>query len=311
MRFRTYPKIGPAAASIGGPWIATEKIHGANFVIGLDLAADVVTFGKRKAWLEPDEPFFGWQLIARDLALGVRAIGAAIRTAGTGQLVCFGELFGGGYPHPDVPAIPGLTPVQTGIWYAPDLRWSCFDILVAGDDDDDGEILAFTDTLAVCAEAEIVTPPVIARGRFSDADRWPVEALTDVPLLFDLPPIANNRREGFVAKPDRRLPYDERPILKRKLPEFDDAQFDGAEAWDPGHLSIDELAAWATRLVNPARVASARSKVGTERTAIVDEIVLDVMIDLETVFAASWRALRGEDEAAIVSVVRGAALSIS
>src|SRR5204862_5759400 len=122
-----------------------------------------------------------------------------------------------------------------------------------------------------------------------DMERVPVSAPTGVPALLGLPAIAGNLREGFVAKPDRRAPAGARPILKRKLPDFDDARFDEASAWDPGHLDEAALIAWARRLVNPARLASARSKVGEDPRAIADEIVLDVAIDLETVFAASWR----------------------
>ena len=119
MRFRTYPKIGGHAESTGGTWVATEKIHGANFVVGV--AGDEIEFGKRKSWLAPEDAFFGWQLLARELADPVRALA---RAAGAAQVICFGELFGGAYPHPDVDAIPGLSAVQTGIWYSPELRWT-------------------------------------------------------------------------------------------------------------------------------------------------------------------------------------------
>lgn len=304
MRFRTYPKIGSGAESMGGFWVATEKIHGANFVIGV--AGDDVTFGKRKAWLAEDDAFFGWQLLAKELADRVRVIA---REVGAAQVVCFGELFGGGYPHPDVAAIPGMTPVQTGIWYAPDLRWAMFDVLVATTDAEDGELLAFSEVEALAAIAALTTPPVIARGKYGDIERWPIVGPTELPARFGLPPIADNLREGFVAKPDRRCAYDARPIVKKKLADFDDARFDAGEAWDPGHLDAEALIAWARRLVNPARVASARSKVGEDAAAIVDEIVLDVGIDLETVFAQSWRAL-GDREALVLAAIRAAAHAV-
>ncbi|HEU0033375.1 MAG TPA: RNA ligase family protein [Kofleriaceae bacterium] len=304
MRFRTYPKIGGNAESAGGAWVATEKLHGANFVVGV--AGDEVWFGKRKVWLVADDAFFGWQLIAPEL--GERARHVA-RAAGAAQVVCYGELFGGGYPHPDVPAIAGLSPVQTGVWYAPDLQWAMFDVLVAADDGDDGELLAFREVEGLAAEAGVATAPVIARGRRDELERIAVAAPTEIPVVRGLPAIANNLREGYVLKPDRRFAAGARPIVKRKLPDFDDARFDEAASWNPGYLGVDELVAWAARLVNPARVASARSKVGTARAAIVDEIVLDVAVDLETVFAASWRALAPADEARVLAAVRDAAQS--
>jgi len=303
VRFRTYPKIGGSAEAVGGMWVASEKIHGANFVVGI--AAGVVQFGKRKAWIEPDEPFFGWQLVAPELAERCTAIA---RATGAAQVVCYGELFGGGYPHPDVPAVPGLSPIQTGVWYAPDVRWAGFDVLVARDDDDDGELLAFSAVEELFAAAGAHTAPVLGRGKRDDLDRIAVSAPTTVPAWFGLPAIAENLREGFVLKPDRAFPAGARPILKRKLADFDDARFDAGETWSPGHLTPDELAAWAVRLVNPARVASARSKVGTDPSAIVDEIVLDVAVDLETVFAAAWRGLGTAGEARVLDEVRAVAM---
>ena len=69
------------------------------------------------------------------------------------------------------------------------------------------------------------------------------------------------------------------------------SRFDESTPWQPGAVGYDVLAAWAARLVNPARLASARSKVGTAPAAIRDEVVLDVAIDLEHAFGDGWRAL--------------------
>ena len=59
--------------------------------------------------------------------------------------------------------------------------------------------------------------------------------------------------------------------------------------------------------MNPARLASARSKVGTDAAAIVDEVVLDVAVDLSTVFADAWRDLGPDGEAAVLAAVRAQA----
>lgn len=56
-------------------------------------------------------------------------------------------------------------------------------------------------------------------------------------------------------------------------------------------IEASELTRLATRLVNPARIASARSKVGTEADAIVNEVVLDVLIDIEAAFPRAFAAL--------------------
>lgn len=302
MRFRSYPKVGSKAANAAGPWVATEKLHGANFVVGVE--GDRVRFGKRKAWLAADEPFFGWQLVASDLADRARHLA---REANEPTLVLYGELLGGGYPHPAVAPTPGLSPVQTGIWYSPDLRWVMFDALVLAGDESDAEWLSFRDLERLAARVGLLVAPVIARGRRDELERLPASGVPALPPLLGLPHIAENVREGYVLKPDRRMRASLRPVVKRKIAELDDARFDEADAFTPGHLTLDELAAWAGRLINDARMASARSKVGTDRGAIIEEIVLDVAYDLATVFADSWRSLREPEETRMLEVLRALA----
>jgi Rnl2 family RNA ligase len=266
--------------------VALEKLHGGQLVVGCD--GDAVHVGKRKAWLSADEPFFGWQLIAAAIAAGARAIA---REAGAGQTVIFGELIGGGYPHPEVAPVPGLQPVQTGIWYTPALAWVAFDALVAAGDDDEGELLSHRELEELAEAAGVRTAPRLLRGTRAELERVEVRFPTHVPAWFALPPLADNLAEGVVLKPDARCAPAERPVIKRKLPEFDDERFREAESWDPGRLGEPELLAWIDRLVAPARLASARSKVGADPAAIVDEVALDVAIDLGLAFRDAWAQL--------------------
>lgn len=113
-----YPKIGagsPEHTSKAGVWVALEKIHGAQVVIGV--TEDEIRFGKRKAWLQATDPFFGWQLLRSELEVAARALHRAMGLRAA-TLSIYGELFGGAYPHSEVAAVPGMAPVQTGIW-----RW--------------------------------------------------------------------------------------------------------------------------------------------------------------------------------------------
>jgi Rnl2 family RNA ligase len=306
MRFRPFPKIPTHRAAppraMGGPWVALEKLHGAQLVVASD--GEAVHVGKRKAWLGGDEPFFGWQVLATPLGESVRALA---RASGAAQTLVYGELIGGGYPHPDVAAVPGLTPVQTGIWYTPALAWVPFDVLVATSDDDDGELLANRDVEALATGAGLRTPPRLGRGTRAELERVPVRFATHVPGWFGLPAIADNLAEGIVLKPDVRIAGAERPVIKRKLPEFDDDRFGEAEAWHPGHLGVADFLAWVERLVQPARVASARSKVGTDPDAIVDEVGLDVAIDLGLAFRDAWERLPAADQEQVVARARALA----
>lgn len=294
MEHRPYPRIEtaiPARATVAN-WVATEKVHGANLVVATDGRG--VRVGKRKAWLRDDEPFFGWQLLRASLGEAALAAWRALGEGGTLRL--HGELYGGAYPHPNVAEVPGNMPVQTGVWYAPDIRFSLFDIQVEGDGG--AEFLAHRTVEALAAAHGIEPVPVLGRGSRGALEQLPVRFATRVPALHGLPPIADNVAEGYVLKPDARMPVATRPAVKRKIPEFDDARFDDGAAWDPGaRLSFDSLRTRAASLMNPMRVATARSKVGPDDVrAQSEEAALDAMVDLEAAFPTAVAAL---DEGAL------------
>lgn len=309
MEHRPYPKIAsvadPSLHSPGGIWVAMEKLHGAQLVVGCDGAQ--VRIGKRKAWLEDDEPFFGWQLLRSRLqesALGVH------RDLGAPRVIrLFGELFGGAYPHPDVAELPGLSAVQTGIWYAPNLHFALFDVVVEVDEGA-GEFLSHREVETLAHAHGLLTVPLVGRGPRATLSTLPVRAPTRMPALLGLPPIADNIAEGLVLKPDARLSVEKRFVLKKKIAEFDDARFDEALPFQANAmLTVEEFAAHAKHLVNDARIASARSKVGTDAEAVRAEVVLDVLIDLDATFPLAYAALDAEKEDALRSRVDALALS--
>ena len=126
--------------------------------------------------------------------------------------------------------------------------------------------------------------------------------------MLELPEIVSNHAEGYVLKPDAVASARERAVVKRKIEEFDEKQFDESAAWDPTQrLTCDALAAWAKTMVNPARVASARSKVGDDAAAVRDEVALDVMVDLGEAFPSAMGALADDEEERLRAAIDGAA----
>lgn len=294
MDHRPYPKVPLRSDAVaGGPWVATEKLHGAHLVVACDGAE--VLFGKRKAWLAPDEPFFGWQLLRRELEVAVRE--AWRRVGAATPLRVHGELIGGAYPHPDVAPVPGLGAVQTGCWYCPELRFVAFDAL------SDDDFLSFTELERLGFEL----PPVLRRGARGDLALLPVEFPSRYATRRGLPWLDGNFAEGMVLKPDARWCATARPSLKRKHPRFDDAKFDESAAWE-SRTSLDhhDWTALVGRLVNDARLASARSKVGEGN--LIDEVVLDVLLDLEAFQPTAFACADAEH---LADLVRSAALAKS
>ncbi|MEU0558387.1 RNA ligase family protein [Dactylosporangium sp. NPDC006015] len=321
MRHVAYPKIPTArqlgsGRSAGGPWIATEKVHGAQLVIVSD--GHVTKVGKRKAWLDGDEPFFGWQLLRPAFEQAARSALAE----GAATVRVYGELYGGHYPHPDVPPAPGAAAVQTGVWYSPDVRFAVFDVLDHERPDDAGVYRTYAGAARVAAEAGLDVVPLLGRGTRASVDAVPTRFQSRLPLVHHLPPLEGNLAEGVVLRPDAALGPQERTVVKVKIAEFDEQRFGESLPWDP-HARIPgaDLARVAAGLVNAPRVASARSKVGAgpaPRAAgresevgagpLVDEIVLDVLVDLSEAYPAAVAALDADGQAAIEDTVREAAI---
>jgi len=296
--FLPFPKM-PCVGESGGPvWVALEKIHGAQLV--LDVDAEGVRFGKRKGWLQEDEPFFGWQLLRGALRESARS---AFAKVGAARLVLYGELFGGGYPHPEVPD-RGLVPVQTGVWYAPDLRWALFEARAVDGEKD--EFLSWTQASSL----GLLMPPLLLRGRKVEVDALSERFPSRVAAALGLPSLGEgNLAEGLVLKPDLRMPAAAYTSSKRKIAEMREAKFDESQPWDPKRAAdLATLQGWAERLTNAPRLASAASKVGRhDPAALADEVVLDVLTDLEEAFPGAMSALPTDGWTAIEQAVRAAA----
>lgn len=291
--FPKIPRTLSDTPGAGSRWVATEKIHGAQLVVASDGTA--VRFGKRKAWLGEQEAFFGWQLLRAPLEQA--AMKLYLQLGEPGPVYLYGELFGGHYPHPDVPALPGMQAVQTGIWYAPTLGYAVFDIAVVRG----GKLwfLAHSQVLELTAKAGFVSAPLLGRGNRGTLSKLPVRYPSTIPGLLGLPALADNIAEGFVLKPDVAMPAAKRPVVKHKIREFDEVRFGQSLPFDGGvHLSVAELTRWASEMINPARIASARSKVGELAAAVAEEVLLDVWIDLEAIFPRRMAGLSEADEQA-------------
>lgn len=116
-----------------GKWCLTEKIHGTNFSIRINLNDMSVFFCNRTAVV--GDNFYNHLHVVNEnikpdydrLVKNLKEIyGDSLDEYH--QVAVFGELFGGFYPHPEVQACPRAKKVQKGIWYTPDNEFMAFDI---------------------------------------------------------------------------------------------------------------------------------------------------------------------------------------
>lgn len=295
---RPYPKIsarGRLSASGNREWVAVEKVHGAHFAVVCEGGA--VRPAKRRELLGEDalDGFFGVSRVWPELAVAAARFASAVREAaggGAGAVVTvYGELAGGCYPHPDVPAVAGVEPVQTGVWYAPGLEWLLFDATV---DTAEGRFWISDRALRdAAATAGLACAPAIGRGALTVLQELPAAFPTLVPALLGLPELADNLAEGYVLKPAGTWRetgpegVGARPVVKVKQQAFaEDERYDGARPYLPPPQGAAGVPAWllvqAAALLTPARAAAAVSKLGPRapEDVVAAELTRDVAEEL-------------------------------
>ncbi|MFI1284181.1 RNA ligase family protein [Streptomyces sp. NPDC020858] len=314
-----YPKI-PANRRLGEvrgrDWVAHEKIHGANFAVVCD--ATGAHPAKRRELLGDDglDDFFGVGRIWPALAVAATRCAHTLRehcgAAPSAVVTVYGELAGGRYPHPDVPPTPGAEPVQTGVWYAPDLLWLPFDATVA---DDDGLRWVSDRTLRAAADAAgLLCVPLLAEGPVSRLQELPVVFPTRLPGLLGLPALPDNLAEGLVVKPAGEHREPGRPMAKFKQPAFaEDERFDGSRPYQAPAEGAAGVPGWllahGTGLLTPARAASAVSKLGP-RTPPGD-LAAEIARDAAEEVAEALGGLDGDTHRALERSLHAGALSLA
>ncbi|MEU9378300.1 RNA ligase family protein [Streptomyces sp. NPDC048255] len=314
-----YPKI-PANSRLGEArgrdWVAHEKIHGANFAVVCDAAG--AHPAKRRELLGEGglDEFFGvgriWPALAVAATRCARSLRERCGAPASAVVTVYGELAGGRYPHPDVPPAPGVEPVQTGVWYAPELLWLPFDATVA---DEDGLCWVADRTLrAAAGAAGLRCAPLLAEGPVARLQELPVVFPTRLPALLGLPALADNLAEGLVVKPAGEFRGSARPMAKFKQPAFaEDLRFDGSRPYQPPAEGAAGVPGWllahGTALLTPARAASAVSKLGPRTAA--EELAAEIARDAAEEAAETLGGLDGAARRALQDSLHAGALVLA
>mmetsp|Transcript_124932 Transcript_124932/g.233626 ORF Transcript_124932/g.233626 Transcript_124932/m.233626 type:complete len:390 (-) Transcript_124932:114-1283(-) len=212
--------IRMAANARHGPnceWIASEKVHGANFCFETD--GQTVEYASRTGKLGGDAPFFNardtmpkyhpFVLQAFHIARG--------HSSALQSLLIYGEYFGGYYPGHK--AKPGLKKIQGGVAYSPDHHFYAFDVCLDGQ-----EYMNFDDArnLLLAAGFPLVAAP-LWRGNLDELLAIDVETFeTTLPWQLGFPPLDRFRiAEGIVIRPAQDVCFgSHRAILKKKAQAF-------------------------------------------------------------------------------------------
>ena len=128
-------------------------------------------------------------------------------------MIIFGELFGGGYPHGDIPKDDNAKLVQRGIYYCPANDFFAFDILL-----DNEKYLDVETASALFEKFGFVHARTLFKGTLSECLAYSNAFKTTIPKDFNLPELDGNICEGVVVRPVQNvfLRTGSRVLIKNK-----------------------------------------------------------------------------------------------
>lgn len=195
-----------------GEFVLQEKAHGANLSFWFDGAA--MKSAKRTGFIEADDNFYNFNHVAENNRDRVIRLYDLLKAEGREfeVLTVFGELIGGSYPHPDVPADKTAVKIQKGIFYTPHNEFYAIDVAL------NGQLLDIDTFTRVMEAVGFLYARTIFRGTFQQCLEHPNDFQSRIADWLGLPEIANNNCEGVVIKPVHPLFLTDRDrlILKNK-----------------------------------------------------------------------------------------------
>ena len=318
--------LTPAAARAlqGAEWVVTEKLHGANFCIICD--GEHIECAKRKALISPEEHFFGHRGVVAPMRGEVFALWRVLASEfeTLQQVLAYGELVGGAYPHPDVAPVADVKPVQTGVYYAPQILFVGFDLAIVTSDSPTPTYLDFDSAVAFAEQAGILWSEPLARGTLGDALEFDLAFDSRLPVRLGLPALKENQAEGVVIRPSKEIAIETeqkgwiRPLLKRKIATFaEDERYHQATNWSAARdkpsssWGMDRIEWEAFSRLTPPRLQAAISKIGRPESPddalaeeVLDEVARDIFEELEGAFGEAMLAVDAEGFALLRGILR-------
>ncbi len=169
---------------------------------------------KRTDLIADDEEFYNVKYVQEKYTDKILLLFQAIQEEYHAKTITiFGELFGGGYPHPDVPKVEPSKLVQRGIYYSPSNDFFAFDILI-----DNEEYLDIHSANNLFEKLGFVYAKTLCIGSLTNCLNFSNEFKTTLPTDFGLPELEGNICEGVVIRPIQPLYFrnGSRVLIKNK-----------------------------------------------------------------------------------------------
>lgn len=259
-------------------FVVQEKIHGANFSLWMDEVK--IVCGKRSGFLDDKVSFNGSQGVVKKYYGNLRNLFTFLQTdRNAKEVAVFCEIYGGGYPHPEVARDKHATRVQGEVQYCPDNRIIGFDISV------DGILQDVDETNYLLDKFNLPKAETLFRGSLEECLKYPNEFTTTIPKLLGLPEIDGNTCEGVVIRPieNTYLWSGERLILKNKNAKFSEKDKEPKRLKDtPKDLTEEAKSVLEIALtyLNDNRLRNVLSKLGPVTQSDFGKIMGNLMHDL-------------------------------
>ena len=266
------------------PYIVMEKIHGSNSQVTYNLITKEFALGTRNNPLLEGEKFYNLEKCVEPFKEKIVKLADKLYKdlSFYGQrlvsITLFGEIFGGSYPHKEVPMDKTAIKVQKAVFYSPSNQWLAFDVgyVVAG-----SECMYFLPGslfITSCCNAGIPIVPILASVEtLDDALAYQNNGESLVYDRYELPKIEGNIMEGIVIRP---LMHDiwfghNRLILKSKNDKFKEkwkAKKDEVPVELPEKVkqAIEEI----SQYINRNRVHNVISKIGEVTVKDVGKVIM-------------------------------------
>ena len=294
-------------------YVVQEKVHGANFSFWTD--GNEVRCAKRTAFLDASDSFYNFQKV---LARYYSKILESFKISeAKEQLVLYGELFGGNYPHKDVEPVKEQKTIQKGVFYNPDVDFYVYDAAIDGKLVDQYTLYILTAEIGLGLFAHDLSGKSESFS-FEEALEFDPVFESGIYKFYDLPKLENNMAEGVVIKPFKPLfyPNGERVILKNKNPKFGEKVHQDKKPKptinlsEEGNLLMDDLMSY----LNENRLRNVLSKIGqvTQKDfgKIMREFTSDAMDDFDKENKASFDSLAKEERKVLTKTLSNEAATL-
>ena len=197
-------------------WNVLLKLHGACFSLYVD--GDNIIPARKRNFIDSDDgAFYNYKQVIGSIEHEIKmAYETLYNKYGHKNVIFYGELAGGKYPHKDVTRNNTSKKIGHGVYYAPFNFYYIFDIKV------NGVYLDHSEVVDICNAASLIVAEPLFKGSLDECLKYPNTFEDPMYQYFGLPKIDNNMCEGVVIKPETACYFGNgsRCILKNKNPKF-------------------------------------------------------------------------------------------